>query len=222
LKAPAFQSSENTVRDWNDVAHEIASEMAAHGLLPPAPLDPAQPQSYSNKPVFVRSQALGSAFVRQVAAELEADVLSRGGAVIRSPEGATVVNLNVDFVKWSPRDKPPGLVGTIAAVEGLSGIVVAASLPMSTWTAADAGIAGAVGWGVLSDTVIAMTPTSNAEAVWEASIVTDNQIVMRMQKPIYVRDRDIPLYATTARLTPVSSWIEGSAGLPARPLRLAQ
>jgi hypothetical protein len=34
LKAPAFQSSENTIRDWNDVAHRITSGMVSRGLLP--------------------------------------------------------------------------------------------------------------------------------------------------------------------------------------------
>ena len=34
LKAPAFQSSENTIRDWNDVAKQIASGMTSLGLLP--------------------------------------------------------------------------------------------------------------------------------------------------------------------------------------------
>ena len=33
-KVPAFQSSENTVRDWNDVAHKISAEMASLGLVP--------------------------------------------------------------------------------------------------------------------------------------------------------------------------------------------
>ncbi len=32
-KAPAFQSSENTIRDWNDVAHRIATQLTALGLL---------------------------------------------------------------------------------------------------------------------------------------------------------------------------------------------
>ncbi len=220
LKAPAFQSSENTVRDWNDVAHEIATAMAAHGLLPPVAPEVAS-ANYVAKPVFIHVQALGSAFAQQVAAELQADIVARGAIVARTPAGATVVNLDVDFVKWSPRDKPPGLAGSIAAVEGISGIVVAASLPMSTWTAADAAASGAAGFGVLSDALIALTPVSNAEAVWKASVVTDDQIVLSLLKPIYIRDHDISLYAKTADLTPVASWTDGSETLTARPLRLA-
>jgi hypothetical protein len=220
LKPPAFQSSENTLRDWNDVAHAIAAGMAARALLPPGPLMPA-PQGYSTKPVFVRVQAPGSAFVRQVASELQADVLSRGGTVARTPAGATVVNLDVDFVRWSPRDKPPGLFGLMAGVATVPGIVIGASQPMTTWTAADAASFSAVGLGLAADTVIALTPTSNTEAIWEASIVTDDQVVMRLQQPIYVRHRDVPLYTKTAKLTPVTSWSDQTAALTPRSLRLA-
>jgi hypothetical protein len=219
LKPPAFQSSENTVRDWNDVAHAIAAGMAARALLPPGPLPPA-PQGYSTKPVFVRVQAPGSAFVDQVARALEADVLARGGSVARAPAGATVVNLNVDFVRWSPRDKPPGLLGLTAGVAAIPGIVIGASQPMSTWTAADAASFSAVGLGLAADTVIALTPTSNAEAIWEASIVTGDQVVMRMQQPVYVRNRDIPLYAKIASLAPVASWSNENVALAPRLLRL--
>jgi hypothetical protein len=88
LKPPAFQSSENTVRDWNDVAHEIATQLAAHGLLAGNAPAPGQP-AYPPKPIFVMVHAPGSAFVHQVAIELKAEVLARGGA--RIPSGATVV-----------------------------------------------------------------------------------------------------------------------------------
>jgi hypothetical protein len=219
LKPPAFQSSENTVRDWNDVANAIASGMAAHALLPPGPPAPAPP-GYSSKPVFVRVQAPGSAFIRQVASELEADILSRGGTVARTPAGATVVNLDVDFVKWSPRDKPPGLVGTTAAAFAAPGIAIGDSLPMTTWTAANAAGFTAAGAGVAADTIVALTPTSNAEAIWQASIVTGDQVVMRLQQPIYVRDRDIPLYTKTLSLAPVASWGDANAALAQRLLRL--
>ncbi|WP_158932818.1 hypothetical protein [Acidisphaera sp. S103] len=218
-KAPAFQSSENTIRDWDNVAHEIADDMASHALLPPTPPMPA-PQGYSTKPVFVRVQAPGSAFVREVAGELEADILSRGGSVSRTPTGATVVNLDVDFVAWSPRDKPPGLVGTMAGLASLQGTLIGASVPMSRWTAADAAAFSAIGVGAAADMVVALTPTSNTEAIWQASVVTSDQVVMRLQEPVYVRNRDIPLYAKTANLMPVASWSAGDATLAPRLLHL--
>lgn len=205
-KAPAFQSSENTVRDWNDVAHKIGDALASTGLVP-APLPPGSTNAPPPpRPVFIRVQAPDSAFVQEVASELENDILLRGGKISRTPTGSTVVNLDVNFVVWGPRDKPPGLLYTTAGILSIPGIVMGASAPMSTWTAADAAAFSAIGLGLFLDGVIALTPTMNAEAVWTASVVTDDQVVMKIQEPIYVRNGDIPLYAKAASLSPVSSW----------------
>ncbi len=124
----------------------------------------------------------------------------------RGPAGATVVNLDIDFVRWGPRDKPPGLGGTVAAVAAIPGIVIGASAPMSTWTAADAAAFTALGLGALYDTTVALTPTMNAEAVWQATIVTNDRVIMKLQDQIYVRAPDIPLYAKATSLTPLPSW----------------
>lgn len=217
LKAPASQSSENTVRDWNDVAHTIARGMASRDLLP-AYGRPVSTNVPLTKPVFVRVQAPDSAFLQVVADELTSDVLKSGGSVARSAAGATVVNLDVDFVRWSPRDKPPGMLGTAAGVAAIPGIVIGASVPMSAWVAADAAGFTAAGLGIVSDAVIAVTPLTNAEAVWKATIITDDRVVMKLQEPVYIRDRDIPLYAKATNLTPVASWSNAERPLIARPL----
>jgi hypothetical protein len=179
--------------------------MASRNLVPsywqPEPADAPPP-----KAIFVRVQAPDSAFVREVASELESDILRSGGTIARTPAGATIVNLDVNFVKWGPRDKPPGLLGTTAALLAIPAIVIGASAPMSTWTAADAAAFTAVGVGIVADAAIALTPTMNAEAIWEATIVTNDQVVMRVQEPIYIRAHDIPLYAKATNLSPLSSW----------------
>lgn len=217
LKAPASQSSENTIRDWNDVAHQIAADMASLGLLP-TNMQLGPTVAPPPKPVFVRVQAPDSAFVREVADQLERDVLQSGAAVARSPAGATVVNLDVNFVRWGPRDKPPGPIGTLAAVAAIPGIVIGASEPLSVWTAADAAAFTAAGLGVLLDTVVALTPTMNAEAVWEATIVADDRVIMRLQDQVYIRAPDIPLYAKATSLSPVTSW-KDYAPLRSRAIR---
>ena len=204
-KAPDFQSSENTVRDWNDVALKIGAAIAAHGLLP-AYGQSGLLNTLQQKPIFVRIQAPNSAFISEVASELEADILRRGGIVARAPANATVVNLDVNFVRWGPRDKPPGLLGTTVAVAAIPGIVIADSLPMSTWTAANAAAWSAVGAGLLLDGIIAITPTMNAEAIWQATIIADDRVVMKIQAPVYIRASDIPLYAKATSLSPSVSW----------------
>lgn len=205
LKPPAFQSSENTVRDWNDVAHKIADGMAGIGLLP-AIGQPASPNPPAQRAIYIRVQGPDSAFLQQVADQLEADILARRGFVSRTPDGATVVNLDVNVVRWGPRDKPPGLVGTTAGILAIPGIVIGDSLPMSTWTAANAGAFTAVGVGALLDTAVALTPTMNAEAIWKATIVSDGAVVMQMGEPVYIRGPDIPLYMKTTSLSPMPSW----------------
>jgi hypothetical protein len=209
LKPPAFQASENTVRDWNDVALKIAAEVAARGLLP-APWQPVPPNMPTVKPIFVRIQAPDSAFVSEVANELEAEILRRGGIVARGPANATVVNLDVNFVRWGPRDKPPGLLGTTLGIAAIPGIVIGASVPMSTWTAADAAAFTALGGGLFLDGLIALTPTMNAEAIWKATIIADDRVVMEIQEPVYVRAPDIPLYAKATSLSPSVSWSDNT------------
>jgi hypothetical protein len=220
LKPPASQSSENTVRDWNDVAHKISAGMALRGLLP-VYSPSGEPVSPTPKPIMVRVQAPDSTFIREVAGELESDILQQGGIVARTPDGATVVNLDVNFVKWGPRDKPPGLTGGMAALVALPAIVIGASLPMATWVAADAAAATVIGGAVVADGITAITPSMNAEAVWEATIVTDNRVVMKLQEPIYIREADISLYAKSTSLSPAFSW-SSSPPLRARMIRYDQ
>jgi hypothetical protein len=190
-KPPAFQNSENTVRDWNNVAHQIADRMAELGYLPDA-MHPPAPGAPPPWPIFIREQAPDSAFIHAVAGELTATVLRRGGTIARTPAGATVVNLDVDFVRWGPRDKPPGLTTTL--------------LPFLLVP------------GPGSDLIVATTATMNAEAIWQASIITPDRVMMALQKPVYIRAPDIPLYAKAMTLTPLPSWAD-TAPLSARVIR---
>jgi hypothetical protein len=99
LKAPALQIQEDTVRDWNDVAQAIASGLAANGLL--SKVEQPTPSGMP-VPVFVHVRTPDSTFVRAVADALQGDILAAGGIVARTPEGATVVNLDVTLVARGP------------------------------------------------------------------------------------------------------------------------
>ena len=218
LKPPASQDSENTVRDWDVVAHKITAQMTARGLLPAAMIQPQTSPSPPLRPVHVRVAAPDNAFLREVANQVEADILQHGGAIARTPAGATVVNLDVSFVQWSPRDKPPGMLGTEAAAIAATGAVLAGSGPYSYVGALTAaGItAGIV--GVAADFSTAITPTSNTEAVWEATVVAGDSVLMRLREPVYIRNNDIALYAKSTDLAPASSW-GSSRPLPAVRVR---
>ena len=220
LKLTAFQPSENTERDWGDVADLIASGLASSGLVPAASFSGVAPFIPSSvfPPVMVRTQGTDCAFLRDVAARLESEILRRGGAVARTPAGATVVNLDVDFLRWSPRDKPPGLDATLAGVAAFPGVLIASSAPMARWTAADAAVSTAVGAGLAIDLLTALTPTSNSEAVWDATVMSQDRVVMHMRRPVYVRDADLPLYARASGLAPAASW-GGATTLAVRTVR---
>lgn len=219
LKAPTSQSAENTVRDWSDIAHRISQEMSSQGLLPTAA---SLTGSAPPRAVFVRVQAPDSTFLQEVADALANDVLKNGGIVAVSPAGATVVNLDVDFVRWGPRNKPSGPVGTLVAAAAISGTVIGASMPMATWTAAGAAAFSAAGLGIATDVITAMAPMTNTEAVWKATILSDDRIVMKLQEPVYIREKDIPLYAKATSLAPVASWSQADRPLAIRPVRYAQ
>ena len=64
-----------------------------------------------------------------------------------------------------------------------------------------------------------MTPTMNAEAIWAATIVTNDRSVMKLQEPVYIRAPDIPLYAKAVTLAPLASWNSRTASLRPRSIR---
>jgi hypothetical protein len=184
-----------------------------------APVVPQQtPAPPPPRPIYVRVAVPDSAFLREVAAEIEADVLRRGGTVSRTVIDATVVNLGVSFVQWSPRDKPPGPLGTVTAAAIVTGALLADAGPYSYAGALTAAGVTAGAAGVAADIAVAMTPRSNTEAVWEATIVSADSVIMRMRDRVYIRNGDIGLYATGTDLAAASSWSE-SRRLPAAPVR---
>ena len=94
-KLPTFQASEITVRDWQNAARDVASELRS---LPP---------DVTSRPVFVGVSDASSIFLREAADTLEGEILRRGGSIARSPNDATVVSLKADLVRWTPGDLFP-------------------------------------------------------------------------------------------------------------------
>ncbi len=123
-KPPTFQSTEISVRDWKNAAHDVSSELESLGLVPsqwpkgPTPTAPL-------RPVFVEMQRTDSIFLREAADELAGDILRRGGIIARAPNYATVVSLDVDVVHWTPGDLfPPSTEAVLKATVTIEGQVV--------------------------------------------------------------------------------------------------
>ncbi len=210
LKPPAFQDSVVTVRDWRGVADQIANEMVIRGLLP----DPPNPQAASQPRYadYINIVAPDSAFLHEVAAQLQSKILHRGGTITVSPVGATVINLDVDVIRWSGH-RFPGGGGTIAGLAAGTGVLLANGGPLSSAE----GFGIATGVGMAADLVAAITPRTNVEAVWQASVLVGDKLVLDIRRPIYINPGDIPLHASNTHLSAMSS---PGAPLTSPPVRL--
>jgi hypothetical protein len=83
---------------WGASAHLVAVSMRASGMIE-TPGRPAMPGRIPYPgPYFLYVQQPDSTFLAQVRDELECELLWSGAAVVRSPVGATVINLDVDVV----------------------------------------------------------------------------------------------------------------------------
>jgi len=212
-KAPAFQESENTVRDWRTVAQQIATALTARGFLAdPLAISPA-PAELSRYPLFVQVTAPGSTFLHEVRNALEQEILHRGGTLSRSPANSIVVNLEVDVVQWGTHLRIPGGLATVAGLAAGTAILLNDAAPLSP----AAGFGIAVGAGLVADAILALTPDTNTEAVWKVSVLSSDQVLMTASGPMYISASDIPLYESRTRLSPVVSL---TAAVAPRPRQL--
>lgn len=93
--------SENSapIANWDASAHRVALSMEAQGMIE-SPAHPAMAgQMPYPGPYYLYLQQPDSTFLRQVSNRLEYELLRVGAAVVRSPVGATVINLDVDVVR---------------------------------------------------------------------------------------------------------------------------
>ncbi len=140
--------------------------------------------------------------LEEVRDALEHDILALGGNVSTVPEGAIVINLDVDVVQWNSWLQPhDGPIGTAAGLAVGTGALLANGGPYSP--AAAFGMA--TGAGIALDLLKAMTPDTNVEAVWKASIYKDGALLMEERAPVYIPADDAYLVASRTHLSPVES-----------------
>lgn len=187
-KPPSFQDQANAVRDWEDVARQIAGDMVRAGLLPD-PLHPATTPSW-NQPFYIQFSAQRPQFLHEVAESLEAEIVQHGGIVVRSPYGAAQINLDVDVVRWSPRNRLPDLTYTAAGLAGGTAVVLGNQPPLTP----AAGFGLLAGAGILADLARTMTPHTHTEIAWGAQIIEGSRVVFAARYPMYIADADLALY----------------------------
>jgi hypothetical protein len=212
-KAPAFQESENTARDWVTVAQQIAGSLSQRGFLP-SPVMPGSEPPPPRPPIFVQVDAPGSTFLQEVRQGLQDEILRRGGTLSRMPANSVVVNLDVDVVRWGARNQPAAGLATVAGLAAGTGVLLANAAPLSP----AAGFGIAAGAGLALDAILAMTPRTNTEAIWKASIIAEDQVVLSISGPVYIGPSDASLYASETRLSPTVSFSAANQPIP-RQLR---
>lgn len=203
----SMQDSQNSVQDWNGVAQRVADAMTGRGLLAPRPTPGAVTsgvQVARDRMIYVQPLAVGSPFLDQVRTALESEIIARGETVALSPAGATVVNLDVRVINWSGslRRSAPSLAALGLATGGA--YVLGMNGPYTP--AAAFGIAA--GTGLALELLRALTPDTNVEAVWEASVQTDDRLIMKAHAPVYIQAGDIGLYATRLHFGPRTSYVQ--------------
>jgi hypothetical protein len=98
--APIFQQSAGAVIHWEASARRVFDSMEALGAIE-TPMHPARPgQAPSPGPYYVYIQQPGSTFLEEVRNTFEYLLMKQGAQVVRSPGGATVINLDIDAVQW--------------------------------------------------------------------------------------------------------------------------
>jgi len=204
LKDGAPQQSATSVRDWDSVAHRITGELTQRGMLL-APQPGVTPGAPPWGPYYIHVVTPGSSFLQAVADTLKADIANHGGTVARIPDGAVVINLQVGYVKHGPRDQLPGGELTALSVAAVAGGIIAGVSPTSSWAAGGTAAGALVAAAVAGDVYKGMYPTLNGELIWQASIVTPQQVLMQVGAPLYVSASDIPLYAGDVTLTQMTT-----------------
>ena len=95
-----FQESANAEIDWESSVSRVVASMESQGLFqtPGHSAVPGRPP-YPG-PYFVFVQRPGSAFLEDARDMMEHALIRHGAAVARSPGGATVINLDLDVIRW--------------------------------------------------------------------------------------------------------------------------
>src|SRR6185503_5022160 len=114
---------------------------------------------------YVNVSIPNSQFLHEVKQSLQGEILRNGGAVVRSPVGAAVIDLDVNVVQWPSRSRIPDGTGTALGLAGGTALVISRHAPLT----AAAGFGLLAGAGILTDVVRALTPDTNTEIAWEAS-----------------------------------------------------
>jgi hypothetical protein len=93
------ERSFNRLKDWNASAARVAWSMEQAGVIP-AMAAPGVARLFPG-PYYVHVMTQGSTFLDAVRQAMLHELLRRGAEIARSPERATVINLDIDVVRYA-------------------------------------------------------------------------------------------------------------------------
>jgi hypothetical protein len=95
---PSLQRGAQAVRDWDNAAVRFVNSMQTKGFIPSPVKVPGR--TPFPPPYYINVTVPGSTFLEEVKQSIEWELLDRDLSVARSPVGATVINLDIDVVRW--------------------------------------------------------------------------------------------------------------------------
>jgi hypothetical protein len=93
-----LQRSADAVKDWQNAAVRFVDSMQQKGFIP-SPIRVPGRTPYP-PPYYINVMSAGSTFLEELKQSIEWQLLDRDLTISRSPAGATVINLDIDVVKW--------------------------------------------------------------------------------------------------------------------------
>ncbi len=88
----------DAVKDWQNAAVRFVNSMQQKGFIPSANRVPGRTPYLP--PYYINVMSPGSTFLEELKQSIEWQLLDRDLTISRTPVGATVINLDIDVVKW--------------------------------------------------------------------------------------------------------------------------
>jgi hypothetical protein len=93
-----LQRSADAVKDWDNAAVRFVNSLQTKGFIPSA--KPVPGRIPYPPPYYINVMSAGSTFLEELKQSIEWQLLDRDLPISRTPVGATVINLDIDVVKW--------------------------------------------------------------------------------------------------------------------------
>jgi hypothetical protein len=195
-KVVSFQEREDTAADWRQMASNTAAKVLIGLKQVPVHdaaghvLDGSKPAAtLAQRPIYVRPLDSTMPFSDAFRELLIEDLMAGGATIALRPEGATVLNYDVQLFRWEPRT-PVYTTGTATLVSAL-GFGVAKAAQVS------AGV-GFLAAGAAADVVLtvaqALSDRPDTEVLVTTAVVDDRAYLFRSAGLYYINAGDAWMY----------------------------